>query len=185
MKMNKFWIVVVLLFLGINSAALGFLWFRTFNLKKTEIHGPVNEFLAKELKLSPSQVKQYDTMRIQHHELTRKLNDENHLLRDSFFSQIKLPALDTVKAKTMAQKISNNQQLIETATLYHFHQFRSILNPAQQTRFDELIIDVLHSMGGPEQRAPGPDGRGRPDGPGQGEGPPSPGPDGHGLPPRP
>ena len=172
--MNKFWVGVVVLFLLINSVALGLLWFHAFDRNGTAIKGPVNEFLAKELQLTPVQIKQFDVMRAQHHETTQKLTDENRLLRDTFFAQIKTTKIDTAKEYILAEKISANQQMIEKTTLYHFHQFRSILTPSQQTRFDEVIDDVLHQIANQGHRPPGPGGRPRPNEPGPGQGPPPP-----------
>ena len=175
MKMNKLWIGVVALLLVINSVTIGLLWFKNTHERMPDIKGPVNEYLSKELKLKPTQLEQYDSMRIQHYELTKKLNDENRLLRDTFFEQVKAQMLDSAKTNALAQKISSNQQMIESATLYHFRQFRSILNAHQQNRFDQVINNVLHAMARPELRVP--EGRPRP-----GEGPPPPGADPQGPP---
>lgn len=152
--MNKLWIGVVALLLVINSVAIVLLWFKNTHERMPKIIEPVNEYLSKELKLKPKQLKQYDSMRIQHHELTQKLIDESRLMRDTFFAQIKAPMLDSAKINALAQKISGNQQLIESATLYHFRQFRSILNADQQNRFDQVIDNVLHAMERPEPHRP-------------------------------
>jgi len=137
------------------------------------------EFLTRELNLTPQQQEQYAAMRQKHFELTRRINEQNHALRDSLFNQVKSTKATPTEINQLLKQISANQQQIDSATFYHFRDVRAILTPQQQNKFDQILNDVLHRMANPGPRGPGP---GR-DGPDSRPGPPPPGPDGQGPPP--
>ncbi len=176
MKSYRIFIVVVIVLIVINCIILGEFWYKQDNFRGHRGEGPppaVNEYLTKELKLTTAQQKQYDDMRKQHMQQTRKLNDENRVLHDSLFDNIKTPVLNTVVTNALEKKIGTVQQSLDTATLNHFRKFRAILSPSQQTRFDSIIKTALHMMGGPQRgggRPAPPDGmrQGPPNGDGQG-----------------
>src|ERR1700712_2605528 len=96
MKSYKILIVVVVVLILINCALLAAFWFKRDNWAS---HGGPqqrsNEYLSKELKLTPAQEKAYAEMSKQHFDFTHKLNEDNHMLRDSFFENIKTTTLNT------------------------------------------------------------------------------------------
>jgi Spy/CpxP family protein refolding chaperone len=191
MKSYRIFIVVVVVLILVNCIVLGAFWYQQKRPHSQE--GPpqaVNSYLIKELSLTADQQKTYAGMVEAHFEFTRKLNRENRQLRDEFFENIKSPVLDTAAANATERKIANIQMMLDTATLSHFRQFRKILNVTQQDKFDHIIQNALHMMGGPPQGRPGmrhgpngmppsPDGQGPPP---DGQGPPL---DGQLLPPPP
>ncbi len=153
MKSYKVVISVVIVLVLINCILLGTLWFKQENLRGRG--GPpqaANEYLSKELKLTAAQETAYTAMRKQHFEFTRKLNEESHLLHDSIFENIKTPVLNAATTNALEKKISTIQLMLDTATLNHFRRFRAILNTGQQEKFDHIIKNALHMMGGPPQR---------------------------------
>lgn len=171
MKNFKFLIIIVILLVIINCVLLGSLWFTKYHMA-----GPpppiglperANDYLIRELKMTPAQVKQYDAMKKQHFEATKKLNDQNRLLRDEFFENIKTPVLNKAVIDSLQKKISANSVTLDTTTLFHFRKLRTILNDEQKTKFDKIVQNALHMMGGPQKGGPGgplPDGI-RPGGP--------------------
>jgi len=183
MKSYKVLISVVIVLVFINCILLVTIWCKQQKLPGRD--GPpqaANEYLSKELKLTAAQETAYAAMRKQHFEFTRKLNDESHLLHDSIFENIKTPALNIAAVDALEKKISAIQIMLDTATLNHFRRFRAILNTGQQEKFDHIIKNALHMMGGPPQRGrrPGPpDGMRRPQRRGDRTGPPD------GMPPPP
>jgi Spy/CpxP family protein refolding chaperone len=184
MKSYKIFIVVVVVLILVNCIVLGAFWYQ--QNKQHGQDGPpraVNAYLIKQLSLTDNQQKMYAGMVKAHFEFTRKLNRENRQLRDEFFENIKSPVLDTAAANATERKIGSIQMMLDTATLNHFRQFRKILTATQQDKFDHIIQNALHMMGGPPQGRPGmhqgPDGMPPPP---DGQGPP---PDGQGPPPPP
>lgn len=161
MKSYKGLAVLVIFVMLLNVGFLGFLWYGHYHPKQhNQVHQPVFEYISKELKLNPVQQKQYDAMRNEHFALTSKLNAEIRKKRDAFFDQLKDPKADPATINAMAKSISADEAMIDTATFYHFRRFRAILNATQQSRFDEIINDVLHAMAGPAQHGPPPQGPG-------------------------
>lgn len=179
MKSYKVLIVVVVVLVLVNCALLGAFWLKRDNWapRNGRPQGPPDEYLSKELKLTPQQVKTYNEMRNQHFRFTRKLNEENRMLRDSFFEHIKTPVLNTGAVETLEKKITANQVILDTATLQHFRKFRSILNHDQQEKFDHVLKNIVHMMSGAPQGGR----NGRP-GPPNGMPPPGGGPEGRGGP---
>ena len=161
MKNFKFLIIIVILLVIINCVLLGSLWFTKYHMVGPPIGGPperANEYLIRELKMTPAQVKQYDAMRKQHFEATQKLNDQNRLLRDEFFEHIQTPVLNKASVDSLQKKISANSVTLDTTTLYHFRKLRTILTNEQKTKFDKIIQNALHMMGGPQKGGAGPGG---------------------------
>lgn len=173
MKNFKFLIIIVILLVIVNCVLLGSLWFTKYKMAGPPIGPPerANEYLIRELKMTSAQVKQYDAMREQHFETTRKLNDQNRLLRDEFFKNIQTPVLNKAAIDSLQKNISANSVTLDTTTLFHFRKLRTILTDEQKTKFDKIIQNALHMMGGPQrggQGAPGGpprDGMRPPDGP--------------------
>jgi len=149
MKSFKFLIIVAILLVIINCVLLASLWFTKYHMSPPQPPQQTFEYLIKELKLTPQQIKQYDTLRRRHFEAIRRLNDQNFALRDELFENIKTPALDTHAVDSLTRKIGANVISADTVTLYHFRKLRAMLNKQQQTHFDSVIVNALHTMGGP------------------------------------
>lgn len=176
MKNNKALIITVIALMVVNIGLLAFMWRQRFQHRPGGGPGPAYEFLTKELSLTPGQQAKYGDMRKVHLALTQRISRETHLLRDSFFAEVKNDPLDSTQLNSLEHKILNNQRRLDSATFYHFRQLRAILDDGQQEKFDKLLKNVLQMMASPAPHGPGP---GRPDGePGQQQGPPPPGPGG-------
>jgi Spy/CpxP family protein refolding chaperone len=183
MKSYKIFIIAVTILILLNCALLGAFWYTRLKREQNGLPRAAYEYLSKELQLTPDQQKQYDVMRGEHFELTRKLNERNRGLRDAYFENIKTPVLDTAAAYTAEQHIITIQVSLDSATLTHFRKVRAILNTRQQTKFDQIIKNALHMMGSPPRPGPGnghgpndmPPPNGMPPPPEEGHGPPPPG----------
>lgn len=160
----------------LNCILLGIYWLKRDN--RPPMGGPLkpNEYLIRELDMTPAQIRIYDTLRIQHFALTSRINRESHKLRDDFFENIKSPKLDTNKAFNIEHRLTTLQFMLDTVTLNHFRKVRAILTSEQKTKFDKVIQNALRMMS--QQRPPmrrnrEPNGMPPSDGPaGQNQGPP-------------
>ena len=156
MKNIKLLVVLATLLMIANCVLLGVLWYRS-NYKKRaqprpQPQGQAFEYLTRELKLTPDQVKKYDVLRNQHMQLTRKTSEEMRLQRDSFFDNLKNPNANPTVVKQLEKRILMNQAKLDSATFFHFRNFRVMLNPKQASRFDSIINTALHMMSHPAGR---------------------------------
>jgi Spy/CpxP family protein refolding chaperone len=146
---------------------VGMLWFNHLSKKRAmpPMQGQANEYLIKQLKLTPDQIRKYDTLRERHHEFTQRISEEQRMQRDSFFDNLKNPKADMAAAMRLEKRILANQGKLDSATFYHFRNFRALLNPDQQAKFDSVANNVMHTMGQPHPGGPqGGPGRGGPNG---------------------
>ncbi len=145
MKNFKVLAVVISLLITVNCALIIILWYKHFH-KPPPISGQAYEYLTKQLKLTPEQEQKYSVMHRQHAELTRNITEEQRMQRDSFFDYLKDPKANPAIVKQLEKRILVNQGKLDSATFYHFRDFRAILNPQQQSKFDSMMQDVLHMM---------------------------------------
>ncbi len=157
MKSNRILVVIVMVLILINCALLGFLWLNVYQVKKQRppIQGPAFEFLSRELQLTSTQKTQYEKLRDAHRQLVDSLNTQSRMLHDSLFEGLKNQALKPAITTGLAKKIAEITAKVDTSTFYHFKRFRAILTTAQQEKFDNVIQDILHGMGGSPQGPPG------------------------------
>lgn len=171
MRNMKLLVAVAILLMVANCVLLGVLWYRS-NYKKQaqrQPQGQAFEYLTRELKLTPAQVKQYEALRDKHIQFTHKTGDEMRLQRDSFFDGLKNPTTNPAAVQQLEKRILVNQGKLDSATFFHFRDFRKILNTEQAAKFDGIINTVLHMMSRPPGGPGGRPGQGGP--PPQGMGP--------------
>jgi Spy/CpxP family protein refolding chaperone len=164
MKKFNVLIAVVALLITVNCVLIGWLWYNNYHKQKPMPGGQAFEYLTRELKLTPNQVARYKVMREAHMQLTRAVNEDMRTYRDSFFDNINAAAVNPAHIKALEKHITDDQAKLDSATFYHFRQFRAILQPAQQSKFDDVFKNVLHMMAQPHGGPPG----GRPGMPGPG-----------------
>lgn len=183
MKNYKTLVIVVIALIAANCTLMCALWYKNYSRKTLPPPaGSAFEYLSEELRLTPAQVKQYSALRNDHFNFTSKVNNEMRLERDSFFDNLSAPSVNTAQVNQLEARILTHQQMLDTATFYHFRKLRAILTPAQQEKFNGVMQNALHMMAGPH----GPPGQ-RPGGPQAGpppaevqDGPPQGPPPGHG-----
>jgi Spy/CpxP family protein refolding chaperone len=157
MKNIKPLVIIATLLMVANCVLLGVLWYRNNNKKHPpQPQGQAFEYLTRELKLTPNQVNQYQALRDKHVQFTRKTGEEMRLQRDSFFDNLKNPNANPAAVRLLENRILANQGKLDSATFFHFRDFRKILNAEQAAKFDGIINTVLHMMsrppGGPGAR---------------------------------
>jgi hypothetical protein len=151
MESSRFTRLVIILLLLINFGTLGFLWFR---------HNPGGpppsdmlrgqkpfEFLVHELSMNEQQKNSYDVLRQEHHRNMLALKEKDRNLHDELFKFLRTSAPDSSQVNSLIDQIGNNHRESERVNFYHFTKVRSLCNPDQQKRFDEVINEVLRSMG--------------------------------------
>lgn len=110
--------------------------------------GPAKRIIH-ELNFNGEQISNYNKLVEEHRAAMRQLKEEGGTLRDNYFRLLKEehPSDSTIMLKVAA--ISKNQEEIEKTTFNHFREVRKLCDAEQQKKFDEIIKDILHTMGGP------------------------------------
>lgn len=174
---NRWFTIVILLLLTANIATLALLWTTRTN-KQPSVHFPppgggraVFEFLTNELQLDSSQQIAYARMRDEHQAGARRLQENIRQAKDAMFALLKQANMADSLVSVYSHQAAEAQQELDAFTFRHFQKLRAICNKEQQEKFDKVIQDALHQMGGP------PPGRQGPPPPGMrpGDGPPPPG----------
>lgn len=150
MKNSKTLVIVVIALIAANCVLMCTLWYRNYSSKTPPPMGNAFDYLSTALKLTPAQISQYKVLRDQHFNFTSKVNNELHLERDSFFDNLSNPSANPAQVNQLEARILNHQQMLDTATFYHFRKLRAILTPNQQEEFDGVIQNVLRMMARPQ-----------------------------------
>ncbi|MGZ3862329.1 MAG: Spy/CpxP family protein refolding chaperone [Bacteroidia bacterium] len=168
MQSTRFYKIAIAVLVVLNISTLTFMWMA--HRQNPAPRGPAGafEFLAKELKLDDTQLKQFDEMHKALHEEATQIREKNHAMHHRFFDLLHVQN-DSGLVKQLADSMAYYQVQMELLTFNHFKKIRGICRPEQQKKFDEVINQALEMMG---PRPGGP-----PRGPGGPEGPPPPPPE--------
>ncbi|TFF35748.1 Spy/CpxP family protein refolding chaperone [Mucilaginibacter psychrotolerans] len=146
MKKITPWTIAVFVLLLLNLGTLALMW-RQGNFGP--LMGPPlqpKDFLIKKLALTAPQQSKFDGLRQVHRRAIDSLNKRSHELKDSLFTLLRNPSTDNRTIDALTVKIGNASAAADKATFTHFSQFRAMLNPGQQSIFDNIIGDVLKMM---------------------------------------
>lgn len=159
MKTTNIWTIIVILLVFINSIILIIIWKQGKLSPPTGNQMEVKDFLVKQLSLSKSQIEKFEALREAHHRMIENLDEKNRSLKDSLFENLGNISNDPKVIDTLTNKIGHNAALMDKTTFYHFRELRQILQPAQQKKLDEIIVQVLQMLNHPAP--PGGHGPGR------------------------
>lgn len=170
LKIKSLYIITGLLLL-INVATLGFIWYTSFKLRVEPPLNPPrpdssNSFLADELRFTGEQAQKFESLKKEHRQGVQNIMLQTKGLKDQLFDCIKTG--DDVKAKELAQKLSENNKAMELLTYEHFKEVRKICSDEQKVKFDKILIELVRGL---EAQSPPPQGERPP----QGDRPPPPG----------
>jgi Spy/CpxP family protein refolding chaperone len=142
---NRFLTIAVILLLLANIALV------VFMVKGKERKNPaperggkaVFERLVKEIGMTDTQQKQYDSLREAHFSKIRPLFDSMRIKRQAFYNLSKEDTLNDSLINVYTGYFAEKQIQADKLTLLHFHQVRKILNPDQQPKFDVFIKKMM------------------------------------------
>lgn len=134
--------IVIAILVVVNAVSLTAIFLH----KKNGNHGPgkAQEWLARQLNLTPVQLEQYHVLVKQHHNNIEPLLQQDRTLHDNYFKLLQQPLPDSTIVNRFADSIADNRKQTELATFYHFMQIRALCNAEQQSTFDKVIGKALH-----------------------------------------
>ena len=143
MEKTKFLTIAVIALLVLNGALIVFLWMGHRRLNPPPPKNgrpPAAAFLIKNLDFDENQTTLYDGLRKAHRAAKDSLQNTLRRSREIYFKGI--PTDDTSKLA----EIGEIQKESDRITFVHFQKVRALCRPDQQTKFDEVIGEVLKMM---------------------------------------
>jgi protein CpxP len=109
------------------------------------------EMMAKELKMTDQQQKDFKSMKEEHFKNIRPLFDSMRLIKSSFFSLMK-DSLVTDSAITAAeQQVLAQQGRLDRMTFEHFRRVRQLFTAEQLPKYDSFISKMMDRRRGPDR----------------------------------
>jgi len=149
------WAVVLLLLA--NVATIFIFWMDKSRHQQRGNEQP-DQFIIRELAFDNNQQQQFRELVKVHRERAEQLRGQVRNAKDRFFSLLQQPGTTDSMKSIAAGEVSKVTEQLDILTFEHFQQVRALCNSSQQKKFDDIIQQVLRTMGGP--------------GPGPGHGPP-------------
>ena len=136
------WAVVVLII--VNVAVLTTIWL-LHNRQRPE-RGTPADYLVKELSLNNDQQNKLHELAKEHHRQSQEIRGQIKDARHELFKLLQQPNVSDSIKKAAADNVAKDLEQLDLLTFNHFQQVRSICNPDQQKKFDEIIEDVLEMI---------------------------------------
>jgi Spy/CpxP family protein refolding chaperone len=154
MLKQKIITIAVIILLVLNSIALALVWFNKSGPPRNARPHGADEFLTKELNLTPAQHDSYDSMHKAFREQMDNTEQELHKAKDELFDNISAPYLDSIQVDSLSAIVGKIEATQDKLTIAHFRQIRKILDVQQQQKFDNIIKEALHKMAPPQMPPP-------------------------------
>jgi hypothetical protein len=102
------------------------------------------KMVQEELQLDSAQVNQYLILRSLRDSITKPIQAELRSSKMEMMQFIRNDSVDVDSLKACAQKVGDKQALIELEYYYHFKRMQQMLTPAQQPKFDSLLVRMVY-----------------------------------------
>lgn len=154
MKKTYYWVVGVLI--ALNLALLLVVWQGHKHLPPPHKGGmAAKQFLIEELSLSSEQQLDYEKLIRVHQEQLHEIREQTHELKKQLFGN--MSAIDSLEENRLERAIADLQIQQDKITLAHFRTVRNtVCTPAQQKKFDQLLLALVERIGRPIDNMPPP-----------------------------
>lgn len=164
---NKFknWLIIVLL--AINLITVSVIWMQITNknvpqqvVQDNRPSESVN-LLKKALDLNEQQTRQFEKMRIDQFDQSKKYNDRLNDLKKQLADELFNESPDTNQANLKAKEIGDLQSKVESIRFNHFKEMLAICTPEQKEKLKPILIELFGRKPPKDELKPhkGPDGR--------------------------
>jgi Spy/CpxP family protein refolding chaperone len=142
------WLVLVLVFVNIGSMI--FIWMGKPK-HESPIQGSPKEFLSRELKFDEKQQVQFEKLVVEHrnqaNDIRKKIKEE----REEMYGLLQNPELTDSLKNSAVEKVAEATKELDLITLNHFEKVRNMCSPQQKIRLDQIMMQMLGMMSGPQQ----------------------------------
>ncbi|OQY96406.1 MAG: hypothetical protein B6D37_02610 [Sphingobacteriales bacterium UTBCD1] len=137
-------VAVIVLFL-VNAGLLLFIWKGkgSGHAGQKPDSGSAMETMARELNMTESQKKNYQTLRDQHFAGVRPLYDSVREIRKEFLKMIQSLVVQDSSISNYSRRIAEKQAVIDRLTLDHFRKVRGLFSGEQQKQYDDFIQKIM------------------------------------------
>ena len=157
---NSSWFYLIAgLLITANIVTLTLLW---INRSGNDHHPPgpphnnnLFEYLSKELNLTKEQQDAYRSLRDEHQQGTRALQDSIRNAKDALFVLLKQDNISEEAITSQSNKAAGFQAQLDNFTFHHFQKVRAICNAEQKKKFDDIIQEALRTQGPMQGPPPG------------------------------
>jgi periplasmic protein CpxP/Spy len=101
------------------------------------------EMMAKELKMTEQQRKDYKSLREEHQKVVKPLFDSLRTAKTAFYDLMKLDTVSDSLVNQYSQQIAVRQIAIDKVTFTHFKKVRTLFNPDQLPQYDSFMKKMM------------------------------------------
>jgi len=148
MRTNKLLAFAAIALLIVNGVLVYLLWSEKNSHKKPN-RSPREDRFAEELKLDAQQKEEHKKLRDAHFAVMRPMFDSVSSYRNSLFKLSKDSTANDSLVNYYVSKLAATHSTIAKSTYEHFKKVRTLLNPEQQVKYDEMLQKMMNKRGGP------------------------------------
>lgn len=153
-KSLKFWKFFAVVLMALNIFLIVFLLIKPPGRPPGPRDGnDPGKFIIEKLKFTGQQQTEFNKLREAHHDSIVILQTEGKKLRTNFFNGLTSDPVNS-NPDSIANKIVENQKLIELATYNHFKEVKILCTPEQRLVFNDIIQDVIERLGRQQKERP-------------------------------
>lgn len=140
---TKFLIAIIIILSAIILSILGTMGYHQFKMerreKKESRERQPGKYIAKQLQLTPEQIKEFDSLRNKFHSELEVLIKDSKDVSKNIMDEIMSEKPDTIKLKALAEKFGKQQEQQKQITINHLLDIKSKCTTSQQVYFKRLI----------------------------------------------
>jgi Spy/CpxP family protein refolding chaperone len=135
--------VLVLILVLINTIVLIYI----FVIKQGPNQAPrLGKFIIESLELDENQISSFEKMKRDHRSQMNKLDEEYKDLLTQYLNGLKEKQVDSVKNKTLEEKMAAIQIEKARITFSHFAKVKSICREDQQKKLNNIVPELINVM---------------------------------------
>ncbi len=140
---TKFLIAIIIILSAIILSIFGTMGLHKYKMERRERvesqeHQP-GRYIAKQLQLTPEQIKEFDSLREKFHSELEIMMKESKDVSKEIMDEIMSEKSDTVKLKILAEKYGKQQEQQKQITINHLLKIKEKCSISQQVYFKKLL----------------------------------------------
>ena len=144
---QKWLLVLVGILLVTNIITLSVFWFnKKPKENKAQDRPRMGKFIVDQMKFDSTQEAAYWTMRDSMIDKQRPVWDSIRAAKKRFFDLTNQPGASDSMLQSRANEVMAYQKKLDSITLRHFQQVRTLVHPAQLQKFDTVIREIVNRM---------------------------------------